>query len=278
MLRRAGLVTLSLLLILSLTACIQINGPGTSNTPLSSKPAQSLSLNTPQPSVSQPQESPSATPQPSTGETTEALSQRLIDYFIDVAVTSPTDTSKWNGLVKRWETPVKVEVLGDLSDEDYNTLNNFLIALGGVAPGLDIAFLEGDGSESGNLTLSFVPTAEMASASENYSPGDKGCYYIYWDSKCRITKGVIAIDTSITTQEERNSLITEFVARSLGILNNSSKYSDSIFYNQWMKLQKPSSIDGYVIAFLYSTAVRAGQTEADAREALRQLLIQYPPN
>ena len=59
-----------------------------------------------------------------------------------------------------------------------------------------------------------------------------GFVYIWWDDAGAITDAVMLISTTGITPEERAHLIREELTQSLGLLNDSSQYEDSIFHDR----------------------------------------------
>ncbi len=260
-------IILFVLLSLLLSACTKNN---TAGIPFSS----ANSTQTSAPTLFRTPE-PTSTPLPTkTPAKLSGYAQELLDYFMAIALSSEYG-SNHEGAVIRWEGLITLEVSGKPTQKDMQTLTDFADILNDVSPNLRIAITEKAGT--GNFVFYFVPLRDMKKAIPTYVEGNWGYVYLTWDSAYRIDKASAAIATDVTNQQQRNHLIMEEFAQGLGLLNDSLKYPESIFYGKWTEVQKPADIDYYVIAMLYSNAIHAGQTLDEAKSALTELLISNPP-
>ena len=96
--------------------------------------------------------------------------------FDQVVFSAFSNDIKWDGVIKRWEQPVTVELIGAPTDADYDALNDFLIKLTEKAPGLNISFLEGEGDKAAKIEIHYVPLKEIKNVIQQAGEGDLAYY------------------------------------------------------------------------------------------------------
>lgn len=177
------------------------------------------------------------------------------DYFREVALKSEYNDNNDNR-IHVWEDYIKVEVRGNPTDEDIETLQRIIteINLLGTMPFVDLV------DKGGNYLVNFVPLEEMGNAISGYVEGNWGFISIYWDEKESINFAEAAIATDMMTQEERNHIIIEEFIQGFGMLNDSYEYTDSIFQQEWTTVQDLLPIDWAVFRILYRPYLQSGMT------------------
>ena len=189
--------------------------------------------------------------------------------FDQVVFSAFSNDIKWDGVIKRWEQPVTVELIGAPTDADYDALNDFLIKLTEKAPGLNISFLEGEGDKAAKIEIHYVPLKEIKNVIQQAGEGDLAYYYINWDNNARFIQSKIAIATDATSQEERNHIMKEDIMHSLGLVGFLPEYPESILYDKQTDTQEPAETDYKLLSMLYGNNVYAGQPKEEALAKLR---------
>ncbi len=105
-----------------------------------------------------------------------------------------------------------------------------------------------------------MPKEDYGSIEPRYVQGNKGFFWVLWDHNVNINtihSASILISTTENdlTQKERSHLIREELTQSLGLMNDSNKYADSIFYQVWTDTETYADIDKAVIQILYDPNV-----------------------
>ena len=119
-----------------------------------------------------------------------------------------------------------------------------------------------------NVEMIFAPEADFSRLEPNYQPTNYGFFWVNWDSDSEIYRARILISTDKVEQRERSHLIREELTQSLGLMRDSIKYPDSIFYANRSELSQFAAIDETLIKLLYSEAIVPGMTEAEVRAVL----------
>lgn len=219
---------------------------------------------TPAPTV-KPVATPTPMPTPTPAPTEEPLPQLTKDdmlaYFLEVAVTAE------DNLILRWEKPLKVQIIGNYTDEDYERIVSQLDMFNGIGTLPPITVVK----KGGNFLIHFVPMKEMGKVMSIFEDKYPSNYYYAYDNY-KLTKYVTAIASDVPTQKERNYLVLEMITRGLGIFNSSSKYKFSIFQTEWTNSQTLSDLDYIIIGMLYYPEIKPGVMKEATAEKLKEWL------
>ena len=188
-----------------------------------------------------------------------------IDYFLDVAFGSEFSNSFPR--IRKWSRAVKVRVAGKPTDADRAMIQQViddLNALDGVVEvGLD--------ARDSNVEIHFAPEREFSRIDPNYVPVNLGFFWAKWDRSGKIYQARILITTEGVTQKERSHLIREELTQILGLMRDSGRYPQSIFYQHWTDVTRYTDLDKTAIEILYCPEIRANMTESQARRVLNNL-------
>lgn len=121
-----------------------------------------------------------------------------------------------------------------------------------------------------NCEIHFAPESRFASIAPHYVPTNYGFFWTNWNADGEIYWSRVLISTTGVTEQERAHLIREELTQSLGLMNDSYAYADSVFYQEWTAVTQYSPADKRVIGMLYSDLVSPGMTQTQATEALSQ--------
>lgn len=204
-----------------------------------------------------------------TGEQTRSLSQKYtpaqIDYFLEVALGSEFGDSPTT--IKKWNKDVRIKVLGSPTQQDVKTLHAAIDEINSITPGVHLQL----NSQNPNVTIYFVPESNFSKYEANYSPINLGFFWNLWKENNIIYNSKILISTNRITQTERSHLIREELTQSLGLMKDSYRYKDSVFYQGWTSVTQYADIDKALIEMLYRPEIRPGMTRAQVLQVLRTL-------
>ena len=100
-------------------------------------------------------------------------------------------------------------------------------------------------------------------------PTNYGFFWALWhDDNYVIYDANILISSADITQQERSHLIREELTQSLGLMNDSDKYNDSIFYQNWTDVIEFSEIDKTVIKLLYLKTIKPDMSKEQVLKIL----------
>lgn len=186
-----------------------------------------------------------------------------VEYFLEVGLGSEYNNS--DRTLRKWEGEIRLGVFGLLTAADWTTIEEVIAELNHLIPEIELVLT----NSNPNLEIYFVPPEQFYDYLPNAVPGNYGLFWTWWESD-RITRAIVLISTVGITQQERNHLIREEITQSLGLMQDSQRYPDSIFYEGWTATTAYSEIDKAVISLLYKPEIRPGMTELEVREVIKQ--------
>jgi hypothetical protein len=190
------------------------------------------------------------------------MGEKEIDYLTTIAF--GVEYGESEAQVKKWTENLRIKVSGTPTDEDKQTLKKVVTELNSLQEQITLELVD----ERPNVEMFFVPEAEFAGIEPNYEPTNYGFFWVNWNSAGEIYKARILISTDQVTQQERSHLIREELTQSLGLMRDSIKYPDSIFYARWTEVTEYSELDKAIIKMLYSDEIEPNMTQSEAREVL----------
>lgn len=234
---------------------------------------------TPQPSptvqpTARPVESPPAAVRTPTPTQSPSLSERYSDeeiqYFLEIAFGAEFGSN--GGTLRKWSGPIKVKVNGNPTAEDLNTLNTVAADLNQLTEGaIDMQIMPSNATQAANIEFFFVPEREFSQVEPNYRPRNMGFFWAWWNANNNLDRARILITTEGVTQQERSHLIREELTQSMGLMQDSYRYRDSIFYQGWTDVNEYSELDKTIISMLYRQELSPGITKNAAEQVARGL-------
>jgi hypothetical protein len=193
----------------------------------------------------------------------EIFTPEQIGYFIEVALGS--EFGRGPGVVRKWQGPIRIQVHGSPTAEDRAALQAVMEELNQLTEGIELQLTDSDPS----MEIFFVPEAEFARHEPRYQPVNLGFFWANWGADHQIVSARVLISTTGVTQQERAHLIREEVTQSLGLMQDSRRHRDSIFFQGWTDVVNYTEIDRAIIQLLYRPEIRAGMNASQVRAALR---------
>ena len=259
--RRACAIAGATLLAAILGGCALPGLGGAEPTPTAST-ASTASTAPASPTPSSPTAPPTSTPS-APAPAGHDYSDAALDYFSAIALS--TEYGDGAGEVRKWTTDVRIAVHGDPTDEDLSALVDVVADLNALIGPIEIEVVRSEA----NVDLHFSPETDFAGIAPEYIPVNMGFFWTWWDGDGAITRARILVSTTDITQTEREHIIREEVTQSLGLMNDSYTYVDSIFYQGWTSPTEYTALDESLIEMLYLPEIAPGMPAADALEALR---------
>ncbi len=119
--------------------------------------------------------------------------------------------------------------------------------------------------EAANLDVYFSPESHFSDIEPTYVPTNMGFFRVWFDGEGAIQRGRVLIAVEGTTQAERTHMIREEITQSLGLIKDSWKHPDSIFYEGWTTTDKYGPLDEATIRMLYQTQLEPGMNLIQVR-------------
>lgn len=167
-----------------------------------------------------------------------------------------------NQVIRRWNSDIRIKLNGNITSADVAFINNAIEALNELT-GEKITITLTSGHNA-NLNLHIVDKSEFANIISSVQPNVDGYVQVLSRSN-NIFKGTILISNNLSPTR-RKHVILEELTQSLGLLNDSMLYDDSIFYQNYSRVTDYSIEDRAIISLLYTDAIRPGLTEQEFNE------------
>lgn len=208
------------------------------------------------------EETPQTPPDDGIEKETNYIGAQAKDYFYEIAFGSEYGESE--ATIKKWANDLKIKVNGQPTSHDLATLDKVIAELNSLIPGVQLQ----RSNLGANVEIYFVPESEFIKYEPNYVPTNYGFFWVWWNSLSEIYKARILITTEKVTQKERSHLIREELTQCLGLMNDSRRYEDSIFYQDWSDTQEYATIDRDIIKILYRGDIETGMTKSQVEAVL----------
>jgi len=194
---------------------------------------------------------------------TNTFTQSEIDYFVEIALGA--EFGEQTPVIKKWINDIRIKINGEPTEADLQTINNIVSDLTEIISSIKIKIV----NKNENLTITFSPESDFTSIDPNYVPTNYGFFWALWhDDNFVIYDANILISSADITQKERSHLIREELTQSLGLMNDSDKYNDSIFYQEWTDVTEFSELDRVAIKLLYLKKIEPGVSKEQVFKVL----------
>ena len=156
-------------------------------------------------------------------------------------------------ILKRWRGDVKIYVEGDKKSYLMTELNTIVNELNSIINPIDIRIV--NNKSQANYVIYFCSGNEYVRqkpAAKNYINNNWGLFFVS-SMDGTIYNGSMYVDIyRCKTYSGQKHLLREELTQSLGLMNDSYSYSNSIFYQGWTETTSYAPIDIEIIEMLYN--------------------------
>ncbi len=184
---------------------------------------------------------------------------------MEVALNYPsTDTTR----ILKWKQDIHIAVHGEATPSDLNNLRQLTDELNLLLPSINICLQEAEP----NMHLYFTDSQTFQQAESYFkdvhNPILNGVTFVYPQPSYQIYKANILVSSQTKNPQKRAHTLREELTQSLGLLTDSWKYENSIFYEGQSYSTSFSAMDVKLIQLLYRSDIEVGTT---AKEVLNLL-------
>lgn len=187
-----------------------------------------------------------------------------INYFLEVALGTEYGTAK--STIKKWDRDIRIQVIGTPTPEDRITLQAVIDEINRLTGSIRLQM----NADNPNMKIYFVPESKFARYEPNYQPRNYGFFWNSWTNDT-IYNSRVLISTVGISQKERSHLIREELTQALGLMKDSKKYRESIFFQGWTDPTNYAQIDKALIEMLYRPEIRPGMTKSQVLAVFKEL-------
>lgn len=192
-------------------------------------------------------------------------SDQAIEYFQEIAFGS--EWSEGDFPIRKWKSNPKITVIGSPTTEDSKALENTMNDINQAQDSITLTQQD----ENANITIYFVPLEEFDKYVSNPKEGNWGLFKYWWKDGYVINRAKILIATDKTTQKGRTHLIREELTQSLGLVNDSYSYPDSMFFQKYTYVDAFMDLDETLIKMLYEYEIQPGMKPSKAIEVFNNM-------
>lgn len=183
----------------------------------------------------------------SNGEAQKYHEPKVMEYFYEVALGSEFGTSRKTPF--KWTTDMKIFVDGQKPQYLMDELNRVVSELNSIINPINVRIVTN--RADANYFIYFGSHTNFKTKYKVYSPHlletNWGYFEVYPN------KGIMYVDLNRTTKQDAHKhLLREELTQSLGLVNDSWEYSESIFYQGWTTTTEYLPIDRELIDILYN--------------------------
>jgi hypothetical protein len=187
-----------------------------------------------------------------------------LTYFQEIAFGS--EHQYLEPKIRKWAANIQIRVEGDPTAEDLITLKTIIDEINTLQNSIELSI---DYFES-NMIISFQPEKTFKDSYERYRPFNPGYFWVRWINE-EIYHANILIDSDSITQATRNAIIQEEITQSLGLMNTSSRFPDSLFNDDKLTTGHGlSDMDRKLVGMLYQPDIKPGMSVEEALTVLSQ--------
>lgn len=193
-------------------------------------------------------------------------------YFLEVALGS--EFGNTDPFVRRWERPVRLFIDGEQPAALLEEAHAVVDELRALVPHLDMRWVES--AKAANVVIYFGPykkyAAKYAPRAQKVLRRNWGFFRVRWvRGRGGIKSASMYVDTHRAhSGKARRHLLREELTQLLGLMVDSRRHSDSIFYQHWSTTTEYSALDREVIKILYDKRMHSGMDEAAIRALWRE--------
>lgn len=185
----------------------------------------------------------------------------VTDYYNEIASHSEYAIDGITSFTpKKWKTDVKIFVKGVRDSVTYSELIKVIAELNDLIDSIEIKITENE-SEANLIAFFgwFIDYDKIEPNAERFTSSNYGLACVYAGNDNDWYKGSFYVDIVRCNwfPAEESSLLKKHIVReeltqSLGLLNDSMKYPDSIFYQKWSLINEYSELDKKIIKMHYA--------------------------
>lgn len=193
---------------------------------------------------------------------------RDLSYFLEISLGSEYGVGSFT--VKKWRTDIRIEVLGQPTLADMLALKSVINELNELLhPGIQLTIVP----DHGNLQIHFIPHSQFYQFEPPGIIFYGGFFHSWWNYAGEIYRSRVVIGSDRVDQTHRTHLIREELTQALGLMNDSMKYKDSIFYQGTSHVVEFSPLDQRMIRWLYSDVIQPGMTQYQIRKVFHNPVL-----
>lgn len=201
----------------------------------------------------------------------QKYSQEVKNYFKEVAIGSEFGKGR---KITKWNKNIKIFLMGEKIGYMESELNKIISELNQLVGAIQIQRVYN--KNQANFYVFFGSSGDYLAKVEpnarRHATRNLALFYVYYNALGSINKGSMYVNTQVMKAiDTRKHLLREELTQALGLMNDSYKYTESIFYQKFSRTNQYTAIDKKLIRILYSNKIKAGMSRNQVEQALQSL-------
>lgn len=193
-------------------------------------------------------------------------------YFNEVALGAEFGDTE--AVIRKWSTDMVIEPRGYWPAYLSQELNQIIAELNALIEGVQVRVA--DSLEAPNYIIFIgdpnIYADSIEPSAQPYVQANYGMFWLYWENDV-IYKGTMYVDpVRADTEGWQKHLLREELTQSLGLMNDSDKHKDSMFFQGRSFTTYFSGLDKELIRMLYHPDIRPGMDSQAAGQVIEELL------
>jgi len=184
-------------------------------------------------------------------------------YFMEISFGNESGQRYSN--LRKWEQDIRIFVPDTTYPQLMEELTSIIDEINDLSS--TILLRRVNSMETSNYVIYFGDAGTYVSDYESNAAGfvddNWGYFYIYWDS-FEINRGSMYVDVTRAEETEcRKHLLREELTQSLGLMNDTDDYTNSIFFQSWTCTTSYAELDRKMIDYILRPELQPGMTEEE---------------
>ena len=189
----------------------------------------------------------------------ELVDPNTLAYFIEIALGSEFSNSP-NPQIIKWKKNVSIYVIGEKPSYLLSELREIVEEINSLSPNINLAITKKPKQANLLILLGDAESYQKIERSAKpYLKDNRGLFMVYFNEDFEIYRATIFVDTKrVKSKKAQRHLLREELTQSLGLMKDSFRYPDSIFYANWSETNEYSKMDKLLIQILYHPMISPG--------------------
>ena len=203
------------------------------------------------------------------GATLALNSSAVENYFYEIALGAEYGSN--DVTIKKWTSDINIYCDGEWNNELLRELDTIINDLTPLMGSVKINVVKQKWAAN---FIAYIgsPTIYSTSIEPKTAPYIKyttnAMFWVYWSGRNHIYKGSMWIKPTLPAMKLKH-VLREELTQSLGLMNDSFKYTNSIFYQGGSRVTSYSDIDKQIIKILYSNRIRPSMSKGAVKQTIQ---------
>lgn len=209
---------------------------------------------------------------PPTAQAQSYTQEEIVDYFLEIALGS--EFKNKDRRIKKWQKDIRYHIIGNPHTEYLAELERVMDELHKLT---GLSFTEVRKTRQANLVIVFGSAnnyIEIEPQAKKYTDKNWGLFFTRWNGLGEIYYATMYVDIFRAKGKQVKHLLREELTQLLGLMRDSYKYKESIFYQRWTTGTEYAPIDRALLRLLYHPDMPMNANKEVAREAAVQIIRQ----